>query len=238
MVIRIDPYIYHQQTLRYSNRLESTHMKTTVSPTYKYYDLIIALFVALLLISNIAATKLIIIGPFIMDGGAILFPLTYILGDILAEVYGLKRAQRAIFTAFGISILAALTFLAVQYLPGAPEYTSQASFEAVLGFVPHIVIASLAAFLSGQFINAYILVKIKEKWGKRLLWVRLLSSTIAGQVIDTTIFCTIAFFGTLVGLDFINYVLVGVAYKVAVEILLLPLTYRAISTIRRYEAVE
>ena len=213
-------------------------MKKEVTSSLRYYDIIIALFVALLLISNIAATKLIVIGPFIMDGGAILFPFTYIIGDILAEIYGLKRTKRAIFTAFAISVLAALTFLAVQYLPGAPEYTNQAAFEAVLGFVPQIVIASLAAFLCGQFINAYVLVKIKEKLGDKHLWVRLLSSTVAGQLVDTMIFCTIAFFGVLTGLDFLNYVLVGVAYKVAMEVLLLPITYRVIKLIKRYEVAE
>lgn len=213
-------------------------MKQPSQPLYRHYDIIIAVFVALLLISNIAATKLIVVGPLIMDGGAILFPLTYIIGDILAEVYGLKRAKRAIFTAFGISILAALTFLAVQYLPGAPAYTNQEAFEAVLGFVPQIVVASLAAFLCGQFINAYVLTKVKEKWGDKHLWVRLLSSTVAGQLVDTTIFCTIAFFGTLTGLDFLNYVLVGVVYKIAMEIILLPVTYRVIAFIKRHEAVE
>ncbi len=210
-------------------------MKQSITTLSRQYDIFLALFVALLLISNIAATKLIVIGPFIMDGGAILFPLTYIIGDILAEVYGLKKAKRAIFTGLAVSALAALTFLAVQYLPGAPEYTNQAAFEAVLGFVPQIVIASLAAFFCGQFVNAYVLVKIKEKWGERKLWVRLLSSTVAGQLVDTIIFCTIAFYGIITGWSFINYVVVGVAYKVAMEIILLPVTYRIIMLVKRHE---
>ena len=204
--------------------------------TRGYYDVILALFVSLLLISNIAATKLIAIGPFIMDGGAILFPLTYIIGDVLAEVYGLKKAKRAIVVALSVSILASLTFLAVQYLPGASEYTNQEAFEAVLGFVPVIVTASLAAFACGQFVNAYVLVRMKKRWGERNLWVRLLSSTIAGQLVDTTIFCTIAFFGVLTGWSFINYVLVGVAYKVAMEVIMLPITYYVIRTIKQRES--
>lgn len=211
-------------------------MKKPAPLHYRHFDILLALFVAILLISNIAATKLLAIGPFIMDGGAILFPLTYIIGDVLAEVYGLKAAKRAIWTAFGVSALAALTFLAVQYLPGAPEYTNQAAFEAVLGFVPQIVIASLAAFLCGQFMNAYVLVKMKEKWGDKNLWARLLGSTIAGQLVDTIIFCTIAFYGIITGWSFANYVLVGVAYKVAMEIILLPVTYRVIAIIKRHEA--
>ena len=210
-------------------------MKKPAPLHYRHFDILLALFVAILLISNIAATKLLAIGPFIMDGGAILFPLTYIIGDVLAEVYGLKAAKRAIWTAFGVSALAALTFLAVQYLPGAPEYTNQAAFEAVLGFVPQIVIASLAAFLCGQFMNAYVLVKMKEKWGDKNLWARLLGSTIAGQLVDTIIFCTIAFYGVITGWSFANYVLVGVAYKVAMEIILLPVTYRVIALVKRHE---
>lgn len=208
------------------------------SASFKYYDIILAIFVSLLLISNIAATKLIVMGPFIMDGGAILFPLTYIIGDLLAEVYGFKAAKRAILAAFTISILAALTFLAVQYLPSAPEYANQSAFEAVLGFVPQIVVASLAAFICGQLINAYVLVKIKQKWGKKHLWARLIGSTVAGQLVDTSIFCFIAFYGTLTGASFLNYVLVGIAYKIAVEIILLPVTYRVIHIVRHHETVE
>jgi len=203
--------------------------------TYQYYDILVAYFVALLLISNIAATKLIAVGPLIMDGGAILFPLTYIIGDVLAEVYGFKKAKRAIMIAFIASIIAALTFLAVQYLPGAAEYENQAAFEAVLGFVPNIVVASLAAFFAGQLVNAYVLTKMKAKWGEKNLWARLLSSTVVGQLVDTVIFCTIAFYGILTGWSFVNYVVVGVFYKVVVEILLLPITYRVIRFVKARE---
>lgn len=202
---------------------------------FYYFDLVMVAFVVLLLLSNIAATKLIEIGPFILDGGAILFPFTYVIGDIITEVYGLKRAQRAIMTALGVSVFTALTFLAVQALPSADSYTNQAAFEAVLGFVPQIVVASLAAFFCGQMINAYVLTAIKQRWGEKRLWIRLVSSTVAGQLIDTAIFCTIAFFGVLQGGEFINYVLVGVAYKVLIELLALPVTY---TLIRRLKSGE
>ena len=121
------------------------------------------LFCGLLLISNIGATKLIQLGPIITDGGAILFPLTYIFGDVLSEVYGFRKARRAIFLGFGLSILASLTFWIVQIAPAADAYENQAAFEAVLGFVPRIVLASLCGFLAGQLLNAYVLVKIKER---------------------------------------------------------------------------
>ena len=127
--------------------------------SFKYYDIILAVFAAVLLISNLAGTKLIAFGPITTDGGAVLFPLAYILGDILTEIYGYKYARRAIWTAFGIMLLAVAAFTVVRYMPPAPEYTAQASYEAVLGFFPRIVAASLAAFLTGSFLNSFVLAK-------------------------------------------------------------------------------
>ena len=157
------------------------------------YPYVVGVFVALLLISNIGAVKLIELGPIITDGGAILFPLVYIVGDILSEVYGFKAARRAILTAFSMSILAALTFYLVQLAPPASDWANQDAFEAVLGFVPRIVLASVLAFVAGQLLNSYVLVKIKERTSERNLWVRLVGSTAVGQFVDTLIFCTIAF---------------------------------------------
>ena len=199
------------------------------------YPGIVAVFVALLLISNIGAVKLIEFGPFITDGGAFLFPLVYIVGDVLAEVYGWKAARRAIILAFSMSALAAFTFFLVQVSPPAEAWENQAAFEAVLGFVPRIVLASILAFLVGQLLNAYVLVWIKNKTRERKLWARLLGSTVIGQFADTLVFCTIAFYGVLTGGDFITYVLVGFAYKTAVEVILLPVTYRVIAVVKKRE---
>lgn len=206
--------------------------------TFKYFDCILAFFVAVLLISNIAATKLIEIGPFITDGGAILFPIAYIFGDIFTEVYGYKKARRAILIGFGAMILAAGTFLIVQQLPPAAEYTNQAAFEAVLGFVPRIVLASLAGFLVGQFLNARVLAVMKTKTKGKYLGVRLIGSTIVGELADTLVFCTIAFYGVITGGSFVNYVLVGIAYKIAVEIMCLPVTYRVIAFLKKREGID
>jgi len=199
------------------------------------YPGIVAVFVALLLISNIGAVKLIEFGPFITDGGAFLFPLVYIVGDVLAEVYGWKAARRAIILAFSMSALAAFTFFLVQVSPPAEAWENQTAFEAVLGFVPRIVLASILAFLVGQLLNAYVLVWIKNKTRERKLWARLLGSTVIGQFADTLVFCTIAFYGVLTGGDFITYVLVGFAYKTAVEVILLPVTYRVIAVVKKRE---
>ena len=199
------------------------------------YPSLVAIFVALLLISNIGAVKLISFGPLITDGGAFLFPLVYIMGDVLAEVYGWKAARRAILLGFAMSILAAVTFFLVQISPPADAWENQEAFEAVLGFVPRIVVASVLGFLVGQLLNAYVLVWMKKRTKEGKLWARLLGSTVVGEFADTLVFCTIAFYGIITGGDFIIYVIVGFVYKTAVEVILLPVTYRVIAFVKRRE---
>ena len=219
-----------------------------------YYDLVLAAFCGLLLISNIGATKLIAFGPrvelggfpilpIVTDGGAFLFPLTYVLGDILAEVYGLRRARRAIYTGFGLAVVMSVTLLAVGAAPASPDWTNDEAWQAVLGFVPRLVVASLLGYLVGQLLNAHVLVWVKRRWGVGRLWVRLISSTVVGEFADTVVFCLIAF-GPLGAIfdgksipwdTLLNYVAVGFVYKVLVEVLLLPVTYWVIRVVRRSE---
>lgn len=207
-----------------------------LKPT-KYYDIILAVFVSFLLISNISAVKLIDINGFLTDGGAILFPLTYIFGDILTEVYGYKYTRRAIWTAFSVMAVASLTFLVVGWLPASADWPKQNSWNDILGFVPRIVIASLCAFLVGQFINAYLLAKLKVQYGKEKLWIRLVGSTIVGELLDTTIFAIVAFAGTgFMGPgDMVKYILIGWAFKTAVEIVFLPVSYFVINKLKTAE---
>ena len=209
------------------------------------YAVIVAVFCGLLLISNIAATKTITVvdglpafvgGGIFTDGGAFLFPLTYIVGDVLAEVYGLRQARRAIWVGFALGALASVTFLAVGAAPPGPGYENQEAFVAVLGFVPRIVIASLAGYLAGQMLNAYVVVKIKERTKERHLWARLIGSTVVGEFADTALFCFIAFVGvfpTWGGL--ISYAVAGYVYKVMVEVIMLPVTYAVIRAIKKRE---
>jgi queuosine precursor transporter len=209
------------------------------------YAVIVAVFCGLLLISNIAATKTITVvdglpeflgGGIFTDGGAFLFPLTYIVGDVLAEVYGLRQAKRAIWVGFALGALASLTFLAVGAAPPGPGYENQEAFLAVLGFVPRIVLASLAGYLAGQLLNAYVVIKIKERTKERHLWARLIGSTVVGEFADTALFCFIAFVGvfpTWGGL--ISYAVAGYIYKVMVEVILLPVTYAVIRAIKKRE---
>lgn len=215
---------------------------TALSRHPRVYDLIAVTFVAALLISNVAATKVTALdwGPvhLVFDGGAVLFPLTYILGDVLSEVYGFGRARRVIVMGFAASIAASAVFWIVQVAPVGPGYENQAAFEAVLGFVPRVVAASVIGYLAGQLVNALVLVRIRRRWGARHLWARLIGSTLVGEAVDTALFCTIAFVGVIEGGDFVNYVITGYVYKVAVEVVLLPLTYRVIGWVRGLEGLE
>ena len=201
------------------------------------FPIIAAVFVALLLLSNISAVKLIEFGPLITDGGLFLFPLVYIVGDVLTEVYGFKAAKRVIYTGFAIGVLAAFTYYLVQIAPPAASWENQAAFESILGFVPQIVIASVVAFLAGQLLNSWVLVKVKAKTNEKKLWLRLISSTAVGQLADTVVFTMIASLGRLSFDEFLNYLVVGYLYKTLIEVLLLPITYRVIARVKAHEAM-
>lgn len=214
----------------YNRRMQKRH--------YLYYDLILAAFAAMLLISNLAATKLIAFGPIITDGGAVLFPMIYILNDVLTEIYGYKHARRAIWTGFSVMLLAVLAFTIVRYMPSAAEYTDQKAYEAVLGFFPRIVAASLTAYLFGSFLNAFVLAKLKIRTGGKQLWLRLIGSTVVGEFFDTVIFAFIAFGGIIKGWDMVIYILIGWGFKTGVEVVMLPITYRVIAFLKRKEGVD
>lgn len=202
-----------------------------------YYPLFIAVFTGLVIISNVTATKGVAFGPIITDGGFIVFPVTYVIGDVLSEVYGFKAAKRAIYLGFGMNIVAAVTFWFTVYLPPADFYTNQAHFENVVHNYTQLILAGLAGFVVGQTINAWTVVKIKERTKEKHLWARLVGSTFAGQLGDTLVFCSIA--AGAIGItsfsDFVTYTALGWVYKTAVEIIMLPITYRVIAYVKRHE---
>ena len=206
-------------------------------PGSKIFPVIVAVFCCILLISNISATKGIKFGWIITDGGFVLFPLTYIIGDVMAEVYGLKAARQAILVGFVMALLASITFYLVQISPGTTDYQNQAAFEAVLGPVPRILLASVSGYLIGQFLNAYVVVKIKAITKEKHLWARLIGSTLVGEFADTLIFCSIAAgaIGITTTPDFINYVVVGYVYKCLLEVVLMPITYPVIKWVKKRE---
>lgn len=201
------------------------------------YAFFTALMAVTLLLSNIGATKGVAFGSLVTDGGFFLFPLAYIVGDIVSEVYGFKASRRAIFTTFGLSVFAALSYWVVILLPAAEWYDGQAALERTLGPVPLIVIASLLAFLTGQLSNAWIMATLKKRSGERLLFNRIALSTLVGEFLDTLVFCAIA--AQVIGISdaptFVNYLVLGFVFKSAVEILLSPLTIWLIKLVKRSE---
>ncbi|MCG5432055.1 queuosine precursor transporter [Mycobacterium sp. MYCO198283] len=203
----------------------------------RYYPLLVAAFTGLVLISNVTATKGVAFGPIITDGGFLVFPLSYVIGDVLSEVYGFAAARRAIVVGFAMEALAALAFWTTIRLPAADFYQNQAAFEAIFGAFIQLIAAGLAGFLVGQTVNAWLVVRIKARTKEKHLWARLLGSTVVGQLADTVVFCSIAAgaIGISTWHDFATYTVLGWFYKTAVEALMLPVTYAVIGALKRRE---
>ena len=201
------------------------------------YPYLLAVFCSVFLISNITAQKGVALGPLLTDGAFFLFPLSYVIGDVIAEVYGFNTARRAVFTGFGIALLAIASFYIAIALPAADFYDMQDTFAAVLGLLPRIVVASLAGYVVGQLLNAWVLQKMKDRFGTDRLWARLIGSTVVGEFADTLLFCSIAagVIGIATAGEFVNYVVVGFLWKTLMEVILLPITYPTIAWVRRKE---
>ncbi|MDP2685025.1 MAG: queuosine precursor transporter [bacterium] len=205
---------------------------------YKYFDIILGLFVAVLLISNIASTKILDLGPFTFDGGTILFPIIYIFGDILTEVSGYKVARRVIWTGFVSALLMSAVLFIVGKLPAAAEWEFQESYNNILGLTSRIVIASLIAYLVGEFSNSYIMAKLKVKMKGKKLWVRTIGSTVVGEGFDTVIFVMIAFWGILPSSLILSIIISNYIFKVLFETLATPITYFVTKQLKQKENMD
>jgi len=210
-----------------------------------YYDIVVGTFVGLLLISNVAATKLFqgfyVPGlsdwfnngePLIFDGGAFLFPLSYVVGDVLSEVYGWKRARRAIWLGFAMMGLASIIFRLVAMTTPIEGFEA---WDAVLGPVLRISLASLAGYLVGQLLNSLVVVRMKARFKERQIAGRLIVSTIVGELIDTIVFCTVAWVGVLSVGELVSYTMSGYIYKVLIEIIVIPITLLVIRKLKQIE---
>lgn len=202
---------------------------------FKYFHIVTGLFVAVLLISNIASVKILNLGWFTFDGGTLLFPLAYIFGDILTEVYGYKRSRKVIWTGFFCLLLATVTFYIVGLLPEASGWLNQEAYNSILGVVPRIALASVIAYFFGEFSNSYILAKMKIWTKGKMLFARTIGSTIIGEFIDTALFVLIAFLGVLTPKLLFAVILSNYVFKVCVEILFTPLTYRIVGFLKKRE---
>lgn len=214
--------------------------------TLRFYDFVMAAFVAILLLSNVlgagkvAVVTLPIVGEWPFGAGILFFPVSYVIGDVLTEVYGYARARRVIWAGFAATVFMAFMAWVVVALPPAAGWANQAAYETVFGQVPRIVAASMCAFWAGEFVNSYVLARMKVWSGGRHLWMRTIGSTVAGQGVDSLIFYPLAFLGTA---GWTTQLVATVlftqwALKVAWEALLTPVTYAVVGGLKRAEGID
>jgi len=203
---------------------------------YRYFDFVMAAFVTVLLCSNlIGVGKVCQIAGYSVGAGVFFFPISYIFGDILTEVYGYARTRRVIWAGFAALFFASLMSQAVIALPPAPDWPHQAAYALVYGSTPRIVAASLAAFWAGDFVNSFVLAKMKLKTEGRFLWMRTIGSTVVGQAIDSAIFYPLAFWGDWPPQLVVAVMISNCFVKIGVEALMTPVTYLVVGFLKRAE---
>jgi len=203
---------------------------------YRHYDLVMAAFVTVLLCANvIGAAKVAQVGGFSFGAGVLFFPISYVFGDVLTEVYGYARARRVVWAGFGALAFASFMSWAILAFPPAPGWPHQAAYETVFGGTPRIVLASLVAYFCGEFCNSYVLAKLKLATSGRLLWSRTIGSTIVGEAVDSAIFYPIAFLGVWSPDLVMRVMLTNYVLKVVWEIVMTPITYRVVNFLKRAE---
>ena len=217
-------------------------------PRFRYLDALTTAFVVILLVSNLLAQKIVMLGPFHLgthligpfdtSGAMILFPITYIFGDIFTEIYGYAASRRAIWLGFfGTALMYGVGAIVIA-LPADPEWHNQAAFVAVFSILPRILVASLIAFWAGEFANSYTMAKLKLITRGRWLWTRTVGSTVVGQAVDTTLVIVITFAGTFSPRTLLKIIITGYLLKVAYEVIATPLTYLVVNWLKRMENVD
>lgn len=213
---------------------------------FRYYDFVMAAFVAIILLSNVLGAGKVAqlwlpgVGYWPFGAGILFFPVSYVIGDVLTEVYGYARARRVIWAGTGAVLFMAFMSWVVVALPPAPSWGNQAAYETIFGQVPRIVLASVCAFWAGEFVNSYVLARMKLWTGGRMLWARTIGSTIAGEGVDSLIFYPLAFLGAVGWTTelVIQVLFTQWALKVAWEVLLTPFTYVVVGFLKRREGVD
>ena len=210
-------------------------MKKTVSVLFMFAGI---LFAICLLIANILATKIILIGPWAAPAGVLIFPIAYIINDVIVEVWGYRKARLIIWSGFAVNVLAALFFTLAVAVPSAPFWQNQEAFSTILGSTPRIILASLMAYLIGSFLNAYVMSRVKVLMKGKDFSVRAILSTLVGETADSMIFITIAFAGILPVNILIGMILTQACIKTVYEILVLPFTIIAVNWVKKVEGVD
>ena len=206
---------------------------------FRYFDYVMAAFVAILLLSNlIGAAKLATVGGFTFGAGILFFPVSYVIGDVLTEVYGYANARRCVWMGFFALVFMAFMSSVVVAMPPAPGWEGQAAYESVFGSTWRIVVASVVAFWVGEFVNSFVLAKMKVMTGGRHLWARTIGSTVFGQFADSLIFYPIAFLGIWTTTQVLTVMVSNWVLKVLWEAVLTPFTYAVVNWLKRREGTE
>jgi queuosine precursor transporter len=214
-------------------------VKATAIQNFRHFDIVMAAFVAILLLSNIiGAAKLAQIGGYTFGAGILFFPISYVIGDVLTEVYGYARARRCVWVGFGALIFMAFMSYVVVAMPPAEGWPNQPAYEAVFGSTWRIVLASVIAFWAGEFVNSIVLAKMKIWTRGEQLWTRTIGSTIFGQGVDSLLFYPIAFLGIWETSQVITVMITNWGLKVFWEIVLTPVTYAVVNALKRSEGVD
>lgn len=213
-------------------------MKKTITRPNYIFETIAALFVTTLLLSNIASVKAVEVGPAIFDAGTILFPLAYVIGDIVTEVYGFRRMRTMLYIGVSMLVLMSVLFWVVGALPAPNSWTNQGAYDSILGVVWRISGASMVAILVGELLNSYVLSRLKIKLQGRMLWRRIIGSTAIGSLVDTVVFSMLAFAGVMPGHVLVQLMVTVYLIKIGTEIILSPLTVRVIGWIKQREKLD
>lgn len=200
------------------------------------FVIVAAIFVSCLITANIIAVKVISAGPFIFPAAIVIFPISYIFGDILTEVYGYRLARKIIWLGFSCNLLFVFFAWIGQILPPASFWEGQAAYKSILGYTPRLLIASFSGYLVGEFINSFVLAKMKILTKGRWLWSRTIGSTVAGQALDTSLFITIAYIGTSSFVPLM--ILFHWLAKVLIEAAATPLTYMLVNSLKKRESID
>jgi len=217
------------------NHVKNKKMKNSVSVLFMFAGI---LFATCLLISNILATKILMIGPWAAPAGVLIFPIAYILNDVITEVWGFRKARLIIWTGFAVNVLAVLFFTVGIVVPGAPFWQNQEAFSTILGNTPRIVAASLSAYLVGSFLNAFVMSRMKVMTGGKGFSGRAILSTVIGESADSLIFISIAFAGIFPVGVLVTMIFTQAMLKTVYEILILPITVWVVGFVKRVEGVD
>lgn len=212
--------------------------QTSINRYSSWFVIVTSVFITCLITANITAVKLVEVFGMVLPAAVIIFPISYIFGDVLTEVYGYRQARRVIWLGFFCNLLAVVTVWVAGLLPPAGFWDGQSAYERILGYTPRILVASFLAYLVGEFANSFVLARLKIATRGRWLWMRTISSTLIGQGLDSLVFITLAFWGAIPAAGLLSAIIAQWLFKSVYEIVATPFTYAVVNTLKRREGMD